>query len=552
MTATSKRQTREPLLHPGQIVGSHRVERMVGRGGLAEVYLVTERSFGVQQALKVLVDVDRELAQRLFREGRTQYLIQHPNILRVFSSLTVLERPALLMEYVDGPDLRRWLSQQLREDCWPSLDAALVLFQQILDGMEAAHGAGLVHRDLKPGNILLELRRDGPWPRISDFGLVKEIDTQRDGEETTSVGTMMGSRGYSAPEQLWGIPDIDQRADIFSLGCILYLLVCGKTAFDASEEVQVMRRILHEDYQDPREIVPGLPEGVILAIRHSLAPERRDRLPDCAALRAVIRDGAEALFAMGIAPRSEPRPRSDSSLPAPPRLPPVSSESSLHPPPRLPPPPIPSTAPTVTPARAPAGPVRWALMGAIAAVATIAAAAGIIIPTVMFWPEPHAPERAEAPADSPGQPRPPSPDIEPSAAPPPEPSAEPPVRSAPPTAEPPVRSAPPSAEPPARSAPPSAEPPARSAPPSAEPLVPTEPEPEPPPSPQVGFTVSGIDRPVCLHAGADRYCSGQAPPGQYQIMLTDSEGQAFSAGQVTLDLGKPARITCDPVFQTCF
>ncbi len=309
MPQPSAREAREPLLAVGQVVGSHRVERLVGRGGLAEVYLVTERSFGVEQALKLLVDTDPDLAQRLFREGRAQYLVQHPNILRVFSSLTVMGRPALLMEYVDGPDLRRWLGRQRRAGHWPSRAVALSLFDQILDGMIAAHAAGLIHRDLKPGNILLDLGRDPIRPRITDFGLVKDVRrVQEEEREITSVGTMMGTRGYSAPEQLWGLPDIDARADVYSLGCLLYLLVCGRAPFEGEEELSVLRRMFNDQYTDPQDLVPDLPAEVAMAIRHCLVAERRDRLPSCQALRDVLDRGSGALLALGMAPRALPPP----------------------------------------------------------------------------------------------------------------------------------------------------------------------------------------------------------------------------------------------------
>ncbi len=291
------------------MVGSHKVERLVGRGGLAEVYLVTEQSFGVEQALKLLVDTAPDLAQRLFREGRAQYLVQHPNILRVFSSLTVLGRPALLMEYVDGPDLRRWLGRQRKERRWPPRELALRIFDQILDGMLAAHAAGLIHRDLKPGNILLDLKRDPIRPRITDFGLVKDVLRDREEErEITSVGTMMGTRGYSAPEQLWGLPEIDARADVYSLGCLLYLLVCERAPFEGDGELAVLKRMFNDEYTDPQELVPDLPVEVAMAIRHSLVAERRDRLPSCHALRDVLDRGSVALLQLGMAPRALPPP----------------------------------------------------------------------------------------------------------------------------------------------------------------------------------------------------------------------------------------------------
>ncbi len=536
-TSTPTPRRREPLLQAGQIVGSHRVERMVGRGGLAEVYLVTERSFGVQQALKVLVDADASLVQRLFREGRAQYLLQHPNILRVFSSMTVQERPALLMEFVEGPDLRRWLKQRRGEGDWPSLTWSLTLFHQLLDGMEAAHAAGLVHRDLKPGNIMLELDRQPVRPRIADFGLVKEVERRRDGGETTSVGTMMGTRGYSAPEQLWGVPDVDARADVFSLGCILYLLACQRPPYEGTHDVATMKRMVAEDYADPQALVPDLPDAVALTIRHCLAAERDERLPDCATVRAVLERGAEALRALDLAPREGPTGGTPPSPAPPPSLAGAASEESLH----LQPPsqPSPSMAPTHAPSEpgsvSPAPGVRWGLMAGVAGAAVLLGMIMVAVPAAVLWLRSESAPRVEPAAEAVASPLPPSPpageDVE-----------SPPAQVAP------------AAEVVASPLPPGPSP-RRDVKSPAAPKGEGGGVDESLPSPiLVSFTTKGIADPVCLQVapGDPLYCEGSAPQGRYQIMLDDPAEGRFSAGQVELVSGRAAVITCDPVFRTCF
>ncbi len=646
MPSVSTQPAREPLLAPGQIVGSHRVERLVGRGGLAEVYLVTELSMGVQQALKLLVDVDQAMAQRLFREGRAQYLVQHANILRVFSSLTVQGRPALLMEYVDGPDLRRWLGRQRRAGSWPSLELSLELFHQILDGMEAAHEAGLVHRDLKPGNIMLELERSPLRPRITDFGLVKEVHRVEEDREVTSVGTMMGTRGYSAPEQLWGLPEIDARADVYSLGCILYLLACGRPPFEGKHELSIMRRVFNDEYLDPQEVAPGLPTEVAMAIRHCMAAERRDRLPSCAALRAVLQGGSSALLGMGLAPRAlpplrrspqvvDPRSRAPDSdgdqtdiglasmppgqassppqvpsmpplassptssgglAPIPSEFPSVGSEASLHVAGHETQPPTHVSSPPPRAAVQRGGhagsSVRWALVGAVVAVGAMLCVALVAVPAVVLWrrgastpPQVEVPAVQPAPgsasASAPTAPASPGVEVAPSEEPslarappasplalaqPGEPVATPPAPAAvQAVAAPKLVPAASTVEPP--TAPglepaPSPEPvPGPESAPSPEPVPGPEsaPDPEPAPSPEsdpalVSFRVRGIDQKLCLQgvAGGPAYCSGRAPPGRYDILLHDGAGASFIAGQVAIETGKPAVISCDAVFQTCF
>jgi serine/threonine protein kinase len=298
----------DPLLSPGQVIGQHRVERLLGRGGIAEVYLVTETVFEVRQALKVMVGDDDDWGRRLIREGRAQFLVQHPNLVRVFGSANVMGRPALVMEYVEGSDLRRWLADLRHNGHWPSLAQALELFRGVLAGVGAVHARGLVHRDLKPANILVEPTHDGVVPKVTDFGLVKDLLGDRTHAEVTVAGTIMGTQGYIAPEQIWALPEIDARADVFALGCILYLLVCRKPAFGDVDTSTTFSKVINEEYLDPRQHVPDLPEPVVLAIRYALVSDRRFRIPSCEALWDVVDRGRVALEELGLLEPGAPVP----------------------------------------------------------------------------------------------------------------------------------------------------------------------------------------------------------------------------------------------------
>ncbi len=297
-----------PLLSPGQVIGQHRVERLLGRGGIAEVYLVTELAFDVQQALKVMIGDDHDWGRRLIREGRAQYLVQHANLVRVFGSLTVQGRPALVMEYVEGTDLHRWLQALRQRGRWPAPSQALELFQGVLAGVGAVHARGLVHRDLKPANILVELTEGGVVPKVTDFGLVKDVVGGSPAGEVTVAGTIMGTQGYIAPEQIWALSEIDARADVFSLGCILYLLLCRKPAFGDVDTSVTFSKVLNEEYTDPREHTPDLLDSLYLAIRYSLVSERARRIPSCEALWEVIQRGRPALEELGLLHEREELP----------------------------------------------------------------------------------------------------------------------------------------------------------------------------------------------------------------------------------------------------
>lgn len=206
------------------VVGGYRLERMIGRGGAAEVYLARRMSDEARFAVKVVIAGSRSLADRAEVEGTIQKLLQHPNLVPVHELLKVDGLPALVMEYVEGPSLAEWLA-----DRGPlELSEAVGLFRDILAGVRAAHAAGLVHRDLKPANILLATDAQGRVvPKVTDFGLAKLIGLRG----PTMIGTAMGTPEYAAPEQGRDASSVDVRADLYALGCILYELLAGNGPF---------------------------------------------------------------------------------------------------------------------------------------------------------------------------------------------------------------------------------------------------------------------------------------------------------------------------------
>ncbi|HND31879.1 MAG TPA: serine/threonine-protein kinase, partial [Myxococcota bacterium] len=209
-----------------RIADRYQVEAQIGMGGIAAVYRVRHVQLGSEHAMKVLLFQRKGLDERLLLEGRIQAQIRHPNVVTVTDVVEHQGRMGLLMEYVEGQSLQGWLE----EHHFMPLEQALPLFAQVLSGVGTAHAAGVLHRDIKPGNILLGRTPRGIVPKITDFGLAKVVlDGAPPG--STRDGSMMGTPGYMAPEQIRNAADTDLRADIFALAALLFDLLSGRPPF---------------------------------------------------------------------------------------------------------------------------------------------------------------------------------------------------------------------------------------------------------------------------------------------------------------------------------
>ncbi|MEZ4239192.1 MAG: serine/threonine-protein kinase [Myxococcota bacterium] len=261
----------EPL-SPGQRVDRYIVEGKLGEGGMAVVWRVRHETLETRHALKILTLEGRNIRKRLVREGQAQARMDHDNVVPVTDVLDVDGQPGLLMPYVAGPSLEAWLARYR-----PSLDEALTLFRGIAAGVGHAHARGLVHRDLKPANVLLAVSNGRLVPQVTDFGLAKDLE--RSGH--TSIGAKLGTPEYMAPEQVLDASGVDRRADLWSLGCILYRLVCGVSPFDGDEVQDVLRAVQLGDRVDSRRIRPELPERVHEVIDRLIDIDPTRRLADC-------------------------------------------------------------------------------------------------------------------------------------------------------------------------------------------------------------------------------------------------------------------------------
>ncbi|MCB9671597.1 MAG: protein kinase [Alphaproteobacteria bacterium] len=272
-------------LDVGEQVDRYEVVRLLGAGAMARVYEVRHVALNAPCAMKVLQVAHGSICERMLREGRVQASLRHRNVVSVMDTLVVDGLPALVMELVDGPDLDRFIQERSPIP----LDLVLSLGEGVVKGVRAAHRAGHLHRDLKPANVLVS-REDDEWvPRVADFGLTKALGDPSGPSSATRTGQVMGSPAYMAPEQARDAKGVDVRADVFSLGCILYELVTGERAFDGPDYVATLARIATGAYVPVRDLRPDLPVGMAEAIEGSLVVDREARIPDCDTLLAVWR-----------------------------------------------------------------------------------------------------------------------------------------------------------------------------------------------------------------------------------------------------------------------
>ncbi len=258
----------------------------LGEGGMGRVYLAEHVKMNRQCAVKVMnpsLIHDTESLQRFAREASSAARILHPNVAAVFDYGEADKIVYLVMEFVDGEPLSVILAREGALDPRRAVDIA----RQIADGLHAAHELGIVHRDLKPDNVIVARTKAGKEvPKVVDFGIAKALtDSQEDA--LTRSGLVIGTPEYMSPEQLLGDP-VDARADIYSLGCILYQMLTGEPAFKADSREQMIRRRLHEAPPHVRDLLPDLPRRLDTLITHMLARSPNDRLASAADARDAL------------------------------------------------------------------------------------------------------------------------------------------------------------------------------------------------------------------------------------------------------------------------
>jgi len=268
----------------GTTLSHYEVERLLGAGGMGEVYLATDRALGRKAALKVLSpDADSELRARALREARAIAQLQHPGIVTFFESGEVSPSTFIAMEYIEGRTLRARLAEGPM-----AVGEAVSLIDAVLDALGHAHGAGILHRDIKPENIMLT---DDGSVKLLDFGLAKPALRFVSGEAATEAALteqhqMLGTIGYMPPEQLRA-QELGPQADLFSVGVVLYECLAGRHPFEAQTPAAQIAALLTES---PRPLEdPDIPERLRRIVLRALTKEAESRYATCAELLRDLR-----------------------------------------------------------------------------------------------------------------------------------------------------------------------------------------------------------------------------------------------------------------------
>jgi len=266
------------LVDIGASFGRYKILEKLGRGAMGVVYRAWDGASGDEVAIKVMsadLSGDADLAERFRREAMAAGTVEHPNITKVLDFGKHDGQLFMAMELLRGSDLTALIGNPGSLD----LRAKLVIMAQVSDGMAQVHAAGLVHRDLKPGNI--HVNPDGQ-AKIMDFGLVRFGDSNM-----TATGAVMGSPAYMSPEIMRG-DKADARSDVFSLGAVFYELLCGKRAFPGKGITQIMMAVMTHEPIPLTQAAPEVPEALAWIVGTSLRKDPATRYRSAGELHAAL------------------------------------------------------------------------------------------------------------------------------------------------------------------------------------------------------------------------------------------------------------------------
>ena len=349
----------------GQTIGQYRLVQKLGEGGMAQVYKAYQPRLDRYVALKFIrpeLAVDAHFRARFEQEARAIARLSHGHIVHIYDFGEEEKRYFLVMEFVEGQTLKEHLQALHKTDQWLTIGRAVELVLQIASALGYAHQQGIIHRDVKPDNVLLG--KNGR-PVLNDFGIARMIE-DGGGQGLTQTGAAIGTPAYMAPEQIQGQKEkISAATDLYSLAIILYELLTGRTPFTADTAFAVMLKHLNDPIPLPRQLAPGLSEELERFLLKALAKEPEDRFPTAEIFADQLR-----LALAGSDSAAVPTPLSTMASPAQATLPDQGDATAVAPPPITetpPPPPPPPPAPPITPpATSQKMPVwGWALVGVL-------------------------------------------------------------------------------------------------------------------------------------------------------------------------------------------
>jgi serine/threonine protein kinase len=390
-----------PELHIGEEFAGHRIEGVLGRGGMGVVYKATDLRLNRLAALKVItpaLSADEDFRRRFQRESQVAASVRQQNVVTIFQAGESDGLLFVTMELVPGTDLRGLITERGRID----LQTTTAIVTQIAAALDAAHACGLVHRDVKPANVLIAATAP-LHVYLTDFGLTKRTSSQTG---LTKTGLFVGTIDYAAPEQIKGWP-VDARADVYALGCVVFEMIAGQPPFRRENEYATMYAHTSEAPPMLSSVAPGVPAALDAAVARALEKNPDDRFPSAgdlaravsAAVAGQVPAEPERTVAVG---RAAPGQPPAATIPVPTPAPHPAYGYGLDPQ-QVPPPPPPSYPTAVLPASK----RNW-WIAIVAAIAVLLVAGGVTAAVLLSKGDTKTPTPARNP-NPPPTPNPTSP-----------------------------------------------------------------------------------------------------------------------------------------------